>query len=231
MGLISLNLFGCEPGAVTTIVNLLYFLCTTLRVVPLAALENGQSIRPARTNGEMRPTFLSSARDTRIVVDETVSPVFSAAGEANLGILQGVVSAQTFQFDSEGDLFDQFTSFPVLVLSAGRSVLKTSVAIPVGNVREAEIAVEPDLLALMRIYVDQIRFSEWELDDEAAGFVAEQLAEAKRADGRVQEEEMHLLMFLNELNCVSLGGSAPSPETWGHSLQLLGELLGLRPEK
>jgi hypothetical protein len=231
MGLISLNFFGCDPAVVHTIIELLSFLCTTLNIVQLSAIDN-DTIRPARVDGEMRETFLSSARDTRIIVDETVSvPPVSATGEANLGILQGVVSSQTFQFDSEGDLFDQFTSFPVLILSNEPSVLRTNVSIPIGGVREAVISVEPELLTLMRVYVDQIRFSEWELDDDGAGFVAEQLAGVRKADGRVGQEEMHLVMFLDELNCVSLGRERSDLETWGHSLELLVELLNFKREE
>jgi hypothetical protein len=231
MGIISLNFFRATPESASILIELLSQLCSALSIVPFTIESfNSCVIRPSRALGELRPTILSGVKDTRIVIDETgLEPgVLSAEGIDNLSILQDIASSQFFQFVSEGQLFDQLTSFPLLVFSNAASLIKTTISVPIGTVNSPELTLEPELVQMLRAYVEQARFAHWELDDEGSAFVAEQMALVLQSDKRVEQSDLHLLMFLDELNCVSLGSPGTNPEIWEHSLQIFTEIFRFR---
>jgi hypothetical protein len=224
VGCFSLNFVGCGSQDAAVVIRLLTFLCTALNVVYFTIDSfNAAEFRPMRTDGEWKTSVLSASNETRLLIDETeLGPgTLAKQGCVNLRTLQDIIAQQSFMVDSEGVLFDEFVSFPTIVLSQTKSLFKCQVTISIGNLTVAPQDLEPELISLLRWYVEEARFTDWTLAGEGLAFVVEQLAAMIAADHRVKTPPLlHLLMAINELNCVSLGGVEANPDIWAHALEL-----------
>jgi hypothetical protein len=229
-GLISLNFTGCDPESASVIARFLAIFCTTLNVIEFTVGNfNTIELRPSRTEGEFKPTPISAANETRILIDETMldQGILSQRGLANMKLMQELIDNQTYQIDSEGDFFDVNVSFPVIVISAVRSLFRCTVSVPIGAVALPDIDVDQQTLALLRWYVEEARMTNWALDREGQAFAEQQVEAVIRANRSLTMTDLQLLMSLHELVCVSFGAVQTSPEIWEHVLQLFASVMEL----
>lgn len=235
IGLISLNFTGCTPAHASAMSMLLAFLCTALNYVKVTCgAMNEVTLRPSVVNGEYKATPMSAALNTRLVLDETelTEGEVTEKGRDNFGILTDVVQTQTFKMLFEQEMFLMEVSYPTIIFSGqSRSVISTTVAVPIGNVRPASLDMDPGLLALLRMYIEQARTTEYQLSDETASFVTAQLDAVHKSDPSITQEDLHLLMHLDRLNCISVGQSDTNEELWNHALELFAAVRALRHQK
>jgi hypothetical protein len=228
MGLISLNFRKARPRDVAVLIQLLGFLCPALNVVTVTIGQlNEAELRPTAFSGHFMTTALSGMNDTRLVIDETglLPGSLTARGTDGLRLLQEVLSSQQSGIDIDGIVYEQFVSFPGLLLSAEKSLLKCDVSMPIGDVRAGEIDLDEGVVAQVRDYVENARFQEFHIPADSQGVIAAQVEQAMRIDERITQGDLHLLMAINELASLSVGALEPTPEIWDHAIELFRAIL------
>ena len=233
IGLISVNFTGCTPAQAAVISSLLAFLCTALNYVKVTcASMNETSLRPSVVNGEYKPTVLSAALNTRMVIDETelTEGTLTQQGRENFEILKEMVHTQAFDMFVEGALFPMRASYPTIILSGqSKSLIGATLTLPVGAVQPADLTMDPELLSVLRMYIEQVRTTEYHLPDETANFLSEQIDAVHKSDPSITQADLHLLMHLDELNCISVGQPTTNADLWQHTLELFRAIHTLAP--
>ncbi|KAH0786395.1 Mini-chromosome maintenance complex-binding protein [Histomonas meleagridis] len=234
IGIFSLNLFGANESIASCVVQILIYLCTSLNFIDIHCnAMNERTLQPAMKDGEFKPTSLSSINNTRIIIDETrlSEGTLQQTGVQNYVLLRHAVESQVVPFLYELYEKDVETSFPFLILSQARSFIKANVSVPIGEVRFTEFNADPNVIALMRTYVEQMRGGDFIVGDneEAQQLMQQHLVELMRADSRVDQFDLHLLMTLNQLNSISFGQNQFSQQIWNHSVELFKYIISNKP--
>ncbi|OHS96799.1 hypothetical protein TRFO_36955 [Tritrichomonas foetus] len=226
-GLFSLNFFGATPEIANTLTHLFKFLFTSSMSIPMNCNTlNTMPLNPSVENNEFHSTPFSVPLDTRLIIDETGLDVgqFNEIGVHNINILKKIIDEQTVDYLFEKAYYNINVSYPVLVLSKCKSLLETQVCFPIGNVKSANLSLDPTLLILIRKYLENVKNLDYVMSDEDSNFVQEAITSILKADKEIHPIELHILMIINTLNCISLGAPAITKEIWDHSVMIFNAL-------
>lgn len=233
IGLFSLNLFEVDPDVAQFIINLFRYLLTSVIDISLNIdTLNSISLRPSIEHCELKPTPLIAASETRLIINETELDVgnFNQTGTENCRILQKIIGQQAVDYAFEGEIFQIFVSYPTLILSQTRSVLSDPLNpiqayAPIGEVRQPDSEINPDLLVLLRNYIENIRYLDFDIQDEDTKFAENQLHSVIQSNRELTHNDLHFLMILNKLNCISHGADSINKEIWDRSLEIFATIL------
>lgn len=233
LGLFSLNLFGCTKHIAKLIIHLFKYLFTAIIDIPLSIdYFNSIPFIPTVENQELKPTPLILASGTRLIIDETELDVgnFNQTGIENCQIIRKIFDQQQIDYVFEGELLSFNISYPTLILSQTRTILsdqqtQIQAFCPVGNVNQPEINIDPNLLMIIRRYIENIRYCEFSISDEDSKFTQEQLFKLLQSNRELTQANLHFLMIIAKLCSISLGSNSITKEIWDHSVQILQSLL------
>ena len=233
LGLFSLNFFGATPEIANSLIHFFKFILTSVENVTLTCESlNSINLRPTIENMEFKSTPLSAPNNTKLIIDETKLSVghFNEVGVKNLQILQQVIDDQSIDYQIECSPIKIFLSFPTLIISTSRSLLNTQMYYPIGNINQTNLNVDPALLALIRKYLENIKNFDYVMSEEDGQLVQQELTEILKSDKNIQQNDLHLLMILNQLNCISAGDSKITKERWDQSVFLFKSLYQYRKQ-
>jgi hypothetical protein len=242
MGCMSLNFYQCDCQSAGKLAQLLTFLCTNVATIGFDCHGlNAKSYRPDIRHGNFSWTVLASASGTRILLDETrlEDGKLNDTGVRNFLLFQEVAFAQSYMMPIETEQFEIRVNFPFLIVSTSKSVIarKTAavptvclplVAVPIGGFRVGDFDIEPDIVPLLRCYVENVRNGNWQLESEAEEFVAQQIDDLTAADQDLRPADVSALLIINELNAVSMGLETITPESWQQSLDVFLGMVALQ---
>lgn len=233
IGLFSLNLFEVEPQVAQLIISLFRFFFTSVVDINLNVESlNSRTLRPCVEHSELKSTPLIAACETRLIINETELDEgdFEIVGTENLRILQKIIGQQIVDYSFEGDIYPIFVSYPTLILSRTRSILFDPVSpiqayLPIGNVNQTELNVDQNLLILMRKYIENIRYCDFDFTDDDSDITANLLKDLIGNNRQLTQNDLHFLMILNKLNCISHGSDSITKEIWDRSYEIFTSTL------
>lgn len=227
LGVFSLNLFEVEPQVAKLIIELFKFILTSVTDINLSVDEfNSRTLRPSIEHSELKSTPLMAACDTRLIINETEldEGKFDLVGMENIRILKKLIGQQAVDYYCEGDIFEMPVSYPTLILSQSRSILSDPLFpiqayVPIGSVNQKEIDVDPSIIKLIRRYVENIRYCDFDINDEDTEIASGKLSEIIKSY-RLEHSDYHFFMILNKLNCISHGSDSITDEYWDQACEL-----------
>ncbi|KAH0788584.1 mini-chromosome maintenance complex-binding protein [Histomonas meleagridis] len=229
IGLFSLNLFGVSPAAAAAITQLLSFVCTSINIIHINRQSlNQKPLSPGANGSEYNTTQLSAVTETRLIIDETQMSDgnLNQNGLSNIQILQDLINFQHIPM-----LFEVYTqtievSFPTLVLSTHKSLLKTNISIPIGEIKTFSFELNKVEMDIIRSYIENVRFNEFGIkSEEAENFVKSQMQLLLSSNAKVTQDELNLLMNINRLNSMSIGVNDFNPQVWERTAQLFMKIM------
>lgn len=225
IGTFSLNLTGANPEIASCVIQILGYLCSSLSFINLNCEElNKESLVPILKDLEFKTTPLSVVNETRIIINETTLKEghLNEVGFKNLQYIQNLVETQTLTILYEIYEREIEVSYPILIISSTKSLLKnTNVCIDIGDVKSVDITPDQDLIDTLRLYVEIVRNNDFVLEgDDVQRYVESQIIELMRADSRVNQLDLHLLLILNQLNSISHGATTFSKEIWNNTVDI-----------
>jgi hypothetical protein len=178
----------------------------------------------------------------RTLGDGRVHPEFEVkayVGIRNFLLFQEVAFAQSFMMPIETEQFEIKVNFPFLIVSTSKSVIVTKtaavptvclplIAVPIGGFRVGDFDIDPNIVPLLRCYVENVRNGNWQLDSEAEEFAAQQISELTSADQDLRPADIAALLIINELNSVSMGLETITAESWQQSLDIFLGMVALQ---
>jgi hypothetical protein len=169
---------------------------------------------------------------THVICDETAMEdgQLDEKGLKNLHCLQQLATFQHILFDFNYDWMKFPTDAPVLVMSQGRAkpLLKTDVVVQLKP--DAAAAAQacaqdesPEAQELCRVFMGLARALDVGVSNEVEQMVPNTFVEARKANPKVQQEDLHCWMTLAKLLAASHGSDQVKKEHWELAMRMEDE--------
>lgn len=172
---------------------------------------------------------LQLAAGTPVIVDETVLTTGNVDGRGvmNLKALEEVSSAQTLDYDFEFQQVHFNVDMPMLLLSTGKSLVRTDCIVPLEPNEEvasscaaALAAVGDEFFAACRVYLAAARELQYSIPDAVATVVERTYVDARKADAKVNGDDMIRWLTMARLLAGSFGETELTEERWEYTMRL-----------
>lgn len=176
--------------------------------------------------------LLQLSKNTRLIIDETkLTPgKMNESGVRAIGALANIIKQQQLPYDFKFYKMDFEVDIPCLVLSEGKSMLPSdfhivlrsddvSVSAFTQTVAAAKVFLNLELISELRVYLTKARINNYELTDTVHTMVENHFLKM-RAQTKATGEDLHQLLILARLICLSEGKSTLDEECWNRACQL-----------
>ena len=169
---------------------------------------------------------------TQVVLDETVLTSGQLKDNAcrNMDAIQELISFQRMKFDFQFYVQPFKTDVPVLLVTQGKSLIKTSLVLniqPDAQAAAAQAAAASsdadteDMKELCRIYIGLARSTGVQFSDEMATVIQNTWIQARHKEGKnAGQEELHFWVTLVKWVAASHGASAVTQEHWDQTMAM-----------
>ncbi|XP_061084005.1 mini-chromosome maintenance complex-binding protein [Conger conger] len=232
LGKFTLNLSGCPQNGPFT--ELLYRTVQQLVTSSFRlsmSLQNMNSLRfvPRKDYSANRLVsgVLQLSQNTSLFLDETAleQGQLDSAGVRNITALGELISWQKVDYDFNFHRMDFPCNLNVLVASEGRSLLPSDCQVRLqprltppsleGYLGALHAAVSPSALNKFRTYVSLLRTLDYSISDQVTKAVEEDFVEMRKDDPQsMSAEDLHRLLVVARLLCLSVGQATLSLEQW-----------------
>ncbi|OQR93376.1 hypothetical protein THRCLA_08456, partial [Thraustotheca clavata] len=141
-------------------------------------------------------------------------------GTHNIAALMTLVEHQALPYDFRFYKKEYNQDVKVLCLSTTKSMLPTSVHVPIQPSLEAVNTWSKPWLQCFRVYLAAYRHFVSDLGTEGAKFAEQWYVEKRKEDTEVGVDDLHRLVRLARLHALSQGHENVTQEDWNHIVQL-----------
>ncbi|EKX45354.1 hypothetical protein GUITHDRAFT_163251 [Guillardia theta CCMP2712] len=161
---------------------------------------------------------------------ETLRKLLPMVADIKLSIKELCGKSMTSKKDYETDMLHmgklqvEFpTDVPALVLSQGRSLLRTDIALKLEHKQRTQpMQLSDELLARLRAYLQLARSLDVKMSDDFCKIAEEKFVSARQEQQGVTQETFGLWLTLSRLLAASYGEEEVTSERWEQALQLEG---------
>eukprot|EP00898_Chlorokybus_atmophyticus_P007912 jgi/Chlat1/8121/Chrsp75S07572 len=224
LGKFSLNLYGASSDAALAISHAVTGLAPRVHRIPLTlGLLNSATLMPRKdyTTDRLLATQVQLADGTHLILDESVMMpgTLQAVGVANLQLLKDLIESQKVEYDFQYYKLTMHPDIPVLVLSEGKSMFPVDAMLPLrsssgGANSEADIPLERTDMTDWRLYLQLVRHSEHQLDNDITQHIEQDIVEARQKDSSIGVDTFHRWLVMGRLLAQSFGEATLTLERW-----------------
>ncbi|XP_030765573.1 mini-chromosome maintenance complex-binding protein [Sitophilus oryzae] len=176
--------------------------------------------------------ILQLSQNTLLVLDETKleEGKLDVAGVKSVKCLAQAIKNQKVSYDFNYYPLEYDCDIQFLIFSEGKSMLPSDVLLPLkpddtclntfGEILEAaNHFLKPELLNQIRIYLTRARLIQYEISDQVQNLVQQEFVNM-RQNGNVTAQDLHGLLVLCRLICISEGKQTLDPECWKRACEM-----------
>ncbi|CAL8358002.1 unnamed protein product [Boreogadus saida] len=237
LGKFTLNLSGCPTAAAPAYTEQLYRALQQL--VPSAyrlsmTLQNMNRLRLVPRKDYVANRLLSGAlqlaANTSLYLDETQleQGQLDPAGVRNITALGNVISWQKVDYDFNYHHMEFPSNINVLIASEGRSLLPSDCHVHLqpqvtppnmeAYLGSALAAQSSSQLNKFRLYLTMARSLDYSISEEVTKAVEDDFVDMRKDDPQsISADDLHSLLDVARLSCLSLGQSALSTDAWSRA--------------
>uniref|UniRef100_A0A8C5A2P5 Mini-chromosome maintenance complex-binding protein n=1 Tax=Gadus morhua TaxID=8049 RepID=A0A8C5A2P5_GADMO len=237
LGKFTLNLSGCPATAGPAYTEQLY--CALQQLVPSAyrlsmTLQNMNQLRLVPRKDYVANRLLSGAlqlaANTSLYLDETQleQGQLDPAGVRNITALGNVISWQKVDYDFNYHQMEFPSNINVLIASEGRSLLPSDCHVHLqpqvtppnmeAYLGSALTAQSSSQLNKFRLYLTMARTLDYSISEEVTKAVEDDFVDMRKDDPQsISADDLHSLLGVARLLCLSLGQSALSTDAWSRA--------------
>ncbi|RZC40480.1 mini-chromosome maintenance complex-binding protein [Asbolus verrucosus] len=184
------------------------------------------------TSNRLTSSVLQLSSNTHLVLDETKLSTgkLNETGINGVKALANAIKNQKTMYDFTYYQLEFDCDIPFLILSEGKSMLPSDVHIVLEPdemhlntfneiLEAARHFLKPDLLNEMRLYITQAKLTQYEITDGIQELVQNEFVNM-RQKGNVSGDDLHNLLVLARLVCISQGKNTLNPECWKQACSL-----------
>lgn len=177
--------------------------------------------------------LLQLSNNTHLILDETkLQPgQLSSSGCSGISALAQTIKTQRVNYDFNYYKMEFDCDIPVLILSEGTSLLPSDFLVPlqldahgVNTFTEildaAKQFLKSDLLNKLRVYLTKMRHSTYTLSNNVLQLVQNEFVQMRQNDSKISAEDLHQLLVLARLICLSQGGKSLDEAGWKIACQM-----------
>ena len=239
LGKSTLNLFSVPNNYAKRLFTILQLLLTKSHHLPLTIENlNSHTFVPKKDYNinRLESGILQLSSGTHLLIDETVmnNGQLNPEGVKNLTAIGQVIKFQSLPYDFGYHNLSFDTDIPCCILSEGRSILPFDFQLllkPQVEMTEDTLSniftqagknLDVEQLNRLRNYLTSAKSMHFELTEEAQNFVQEDFVQQRQnpnADIKTSED-LHSLLVLARLICLSRGEKSLNPSIWNEAKNL-----------
>lgn len=227
-GIFSLNIFGLDTQSGGIITQLFDYLCTTLGIINFS-IENLNSIdfRPEIKNNQPQKTPFSVAHETRIIINELAlnEGKLNETGIMNIKLIQDLMNDQVIPYIFDDIQTEIPVSLPILILSNQKTLLFPDILIPINSIDPQDINVDSTTINMIRYYLEESRNLQFSFNENESEVLQPKICEMLSGNPNLTQRELHILMNIAQLICISMGVQNITVEIWDHAVELFSFIL------
>jgi hypothetical protein len=145
-------------------------------------------------------------------------------GVANLAALGGVIQYQKVKYDFKYHVQDFPCDIPVMILSEGKSIIKTDCRVPLipqssvlPSLTSITEKMSPELINAIRCYITLCKGLDYKVEENVQLVLEQDFILMRRQDSKMNAEVFHHLLCLARLITISNGETTLSLNHWEHA--------------
>ncbi|XP_050301033.1 mini-chromosome maintenance complex-binding protein [Anthonomus grandis grandis] len=177
--------------------------------------------------------ILQLSKNTSVVLDETrlQEGKLDAAGVKGVQAIANAIKKQKVNYDFNYYPIEFDCDIPFVIFSEGKSMLPSDVHIPLKPddqcrdtfseiLEAARHFLKPELLQDIRKYLTEARLLNYEMSDNVQELVQQEFVNMRQNDGNVTADDLHSLLVLARLVCISEGKTTLDADCWQRACQM-----------